>query len=623
MKNILNKTPFIAFGILMGLILPASAEMRSMFSEIRVMPKRIAKLQDRPHIDSNWIIRKAEWNGRDEEDYVKFIQAFGKAVEVGPEHGGCNSITTCLNNPVANILRDLGPAQPEKLSLYADCAKLPYVLRAYFAFKQGLPFSYVSGVKSRMGSVGDIRYSPNGNLMRARYDIVGQDQGLTFRQVLSSLIPQTSTATFRIGYPLLGPNHNNSFQGEDDYSDDRTLARSIPDFYSPAMNRNSIRPGTVIYEPKGHVVIVYDIDNLGRIKYFDAHPDNSISHGFYSHDFVRSNPWIGAGFKNFRPLVLQDATAQSDGSLVGGTVYLKTDSHPDLAGKVSDNQFFGVYHRNVSMSPTDSRTNFLGNWMYGTFRHILYQSPPSDEDLAEDYYMWVRRSLALGVLSETPQDKFQDYLIELCQTVQNRTDAVDRATEARLNKASHPQTLPHNIYGASGDWESYSTSARDANLRRDYINLYKFVADTMNRTPSEQRDKLATDLARLYTSANNDCDVAYTNSRNQSVSVTMETVRDRIYKISFDPYHCPELRWGETGDALATCPSDGTKLAWYNAEQRLRNQWVRDTSVDTGFDLEDLQQHQEGNAGLDYQTPTDVLGLLGQYQKTTWDRNND
>ena len=51
--------------------------------------------------------------------------------------------------------------------------------------------------------------------------------------------------------------------------------------YSPVIDARSIRPGTVIYDPNGHVATIYRIESDGRIRYMDAHPDSSLTRGFY------------------------------------------------------------------------------------------------------------------------------------------------------------------------------------------------------------------------------------------------------------------------------------------------------------------------------------------------------
>ena len=56
--------------------------------------------------------------------------------------------------------------------------------------------------------------------------------------------------------------------------------------------------------------------------------------------------------------------------------------------------------------------------------------------------------------------------------------------------------------------------------------------------------------------------------------------------ISFDPYHCPEQRWGENDPALLAACTDPLKLQWYQAEQYLRNMTERDTKLKTDLPLD-------------------------------------
>ena len=93
------------------------------------------------------------------------------------------------------------------------------------------------------------------------------------------------------------------------------------DFYSPAIAPKSIRPGTVIYDPNGHLAVVWKIEADGRIRYIDAHPDNSLTRGTYDLRFVRASPGMGAGFKNWRPARLGRRRAP-DGALLGGRMVL-------------------------------------------------------------------------------------------------------------------------------------------------------------------------------------------------------------------------------------------------------------------------------------------------------------
>lgn len=86
-----------------------------------------------------------------------------------------------------------------------------------------------------------------------------------------------------------------------------------------------------------------------------------------------------------------------------------------------------------------------------------------------------------------------------------------------------------------------------------------------------------------------DCAMVYENSVGDHVVLDLDDVMDRLFLLSFDPYHCPELRWGAApglhDDELASCPDDEIKLWWYQAEQRLRNIIDRDPDVHTTIDF--------------------------------------
>ena len=212
--------------------------------------------------------RAESWSAADERGYGEFIAALGAS--------GCRTVDACLKSP-ANPFR----AGDAGLRFRADCADLPYFLRFYYAWKRGLPFAHVSAVSPR-GRTRDIRYSPRGNQVAARRDVLSGDDAAS---VMNRLRDTISSATYRI-HPLLEGN----------------------DLYSPAITPRAIRPGTVIYDPNGHLAVVWKVESDGRIRYMDAHPDNSLTRGTYDLRFVRASPGMGAGFKNWRPVRLVGAS---------------------------------------------------------------------------------------------------------------------------------------------------------------------------------------------------------------------------------------------------------------------------------------------------------------------------
>jgi hypothetical protein len=129
------------------------------------------------------------------------------------------------------------------------------MLRAYYAWKNGLPFSYSTAV-TPLGYSKDIRYTARGNVISSRRDLV--DAGLDARRAIPQIVDTISSAHYR--YPP-------AYTG-----------RLLPDHYPVKIARDSIKPGTIIYDPNGHVAVIYKVTAEGRIHYIDTHPDNSLIH---------------------------------------------------------------------------------------------------------------------------------------------------------------------------------------------------------------------------------------------------------------------------------------------------------------------------------------------------------
>jgi hypothetical protein len=53
--------------------------------------------------------------------------------------------------------------------------------------------------------------------------------------------------------------------------------------------------------------------------------------------------------------------------------------------------------------------------------------------------------------------------------------------------------------------------------------------------------------------------------------MNLDKVLENIYKLSFDPYQCAELRWGMTDvESLKSCRFSKDKMDWYQAEHGLK-----------------------------------------------------
>ena len=490
--------------------------------------------------DARWRITKERWSESDEKAWQDFVAALGAA--------DCWTFDQCIKSP-ANPYRHTDP----KTRFYVDCADMPYVLRAYFAWKNGLPFAWQSAMQSADGPGGDIRYSSYGNVVVARDSVPRTANGVSAIPILHTLVNVVSTAMFR----------RNSL------ADDPVM---FSDTYSPRLDREAIVPGTVTYDVNGHASLVWRVESGGRILIFSSHPDHSLSRSFLGKEFLRTGPELGSIFQKFRPLEVVGAKRASNGALVGGRIVAASNAEiPDFSLEQYQGNPAGDPHRWRSAS-----------WVW------------NGENL--DFYTYLRSRLSAGELEYRPVEELRAMMQSLCFDLRSRKQAVEISLGRGIQNMSPPPRLPDNIYGTDGVWELYSTPSRDARLKTGFKEMYDLVVDfikmDMVDAPRLKYDgsDLSGDLLAAYWEQNAACDISYVNSAGRTVELSIDTIVDRLYDLSFDPYQCVERRWGASGVERATCRDGAGKTRWYEAQQYLRNQIDRTYDVDMGYTVEELER---------------------------------
>jgi hypothetical protein len=462
-----------------------------------------------------WRIVKDHWDAADEAGFGAFVTALGDS--------GCNSSQSCLRNP-ANPYRG---SDGRFLDIDVDCAKLPYLLRAYYAWKNGLPFAYVDGVA---GS----RFGHAANRIVSRAGIVDHGGGIDGPAAIRTLLDNVYSGTYRT---------------------DAAQEGAIPaDFYSPALQPGSIHPGTVIYDTNAHVGIVYRVDPSGRIYYMDAHPDFTISRSVYGPQFGQSPAALGGGLKNWRPLQLVGAHWDGAG-LVGG--------HYALARNNQIAYFSLVQYQGTGPGPS---------WSYNGAR------------LA--YYEYARVAVSGGRADFNPVYELQATMGTLCNDLNDRAQAVNQAVANGIAAKLHPSAIPPNIYNSDDtEWESYATPARDARLRAAFVafrqELGRMIGFWLNRDPRIVYDglDLKRDLLAAYDRESAACAITFLTSDKHPVTLSFDDIAHRLFAMSFDPYNCVELRWGGDGSG---CPDQAGKRRWYAIEEQARHDIDRDKGLQGG-----------------------------------------
>jgi hypothetical protein len=196
-----------------------------------------------------------------------------------------------LRDPARNLLHDhLGMGEddggPKAPPIDPDCADLPYYLRAYFAFKLGLPFGFSSCTRGGGGL---------------------PPQCLRWHSSLEP-VPQRATvaATFVDFLRIKVADTVHSGTGRTPAAEDGG------DYYPVALSFAGLRPGTVYADPYGHTLVVArripEADGQSGVLYaVDAQPDGTVSRKrFWRGNFLFAiDPALGsAGFKRFRPVVV-------------------------------------------------------------------------------------------------------------------------------------------------------------------------------------------------------------------------------------------------------------------------------------------------------------------------------
>jgi hypothetical protein len=247
-----------------------------------------------------------------------------------------------------------------------------------------------------------------------------------------------------------------------------------------------------------------------------------------------------------------------------GTVHFM-DGHPDnsfsvkvltqtnaaVGGKAQGGGF-----RNFR--PVDSSLNYLPNASLPDYGLGQYGKGAS-------YAEWVRAQLSGGMALPVGEE-FGQLVGQLCSDIQGRVAAVSAAQAVSEKPLGD---VPPNIYGAEGDWEAFSSPGRDQRLRSSFRGLLQFVSRKASSS------EIANELLAVWNQNQASCKVSYPNSAGAQVRITMNDVQERLFDLSFDPYHCPEMRWGAYPSDTAEFATCNTKSAEhkqrFDDERTLRN----------------------------------------------------
>jgi hypothetical protein len=524
----------------------ASAECSTITREIAVQRKE----PSRPHATGKrvWPVRDA-WNRATENLYSAWIEKlFDAPLDVEPSWPALHEV---LRDRSRNFLfNHLGLREDEKgLIFQPDCADLPYFLRAYFAFKMGLPFGYA---KCTRGDGGQAPKCPEWwNIEKEEPPPAPPEQetapgglfGLIGEPVAPRLPPRPQGLVPGFGYYLRTTVANGvqSGNGRTAADDDNT------DYYPVPLREDTLRPGTIYADPYGHILVLVKRvpqsgDAAGVLLAVDGQPDGTVARKrFWRGNFLAQDPALGSpGFKRFRPIVREK----------NGDLQRLTNAE-------------------IAKDP-----------QYGDFS--LDQSQLSVEDFYD------RMDDVMSPAPLDPARALKETITSLEEQVNTRVTSVENGRKYQ-NSGGAEVAIPDgaSIFETTGAWEDFSTPSRDLRLLIA-IDVVLGFPDRVARRPERYampKDKGVADvkveLESVLASELAARKFSYVRSDGSQWTLALKDIVDRTAELemAYNVNDCVELRWGapDKSDEASTCKRHAPEAqrakmteyrAWFHERRR-------------------------------------------------------
>ncbi len=467
-----------------------------------------------------WGVERA-WDRGTESLYSAWIEKlFDDPLDAEPSWRGIGAL---LGDSERNLLFDhlgMGEDSSGAMKLTPDCADLPYFLRAYFAWKLGLPFAYSSC--SRGSATAPPRCSGWHSNLRPASPPSGANDVARFLGFLRRDVADGV--------------HSGNGRGP--------AASDATDFYPTRIAPGDIRPGTVYADPYGHTLVVVrrvpqTSESSGLLLAVDAQPDATVARKrYWRGNFLFSlDPKLGgAGFKNYRPVVAQ-----------GGTL------------------------RRLSNDEIERHPEF------GDFSLEQYAG---DEDA---FYERVDEMLSPAPLDpmralEDTIDALEEQVRARVRSVENGEEWAAR------NRGTIAMPEGVAIFETTGPWEDFSTPSRDLRLLIAIDVVRNFPDRVMARperytlppgaTPAGIRQALETRLARELDRRS----FTYRRSDGSEWTLTLADVvaRATALEAAYNPNDCVEVRWGAPpgSEEMRTCRRRAPEVQ--RARMESHREWFRE-----------------------------------------------
>ncbi|MGY6274152.1 hypothetical protein [Methylomonas sp. MgM2] len=428
------------------------------------------------------------------------------------------SLEPVLRNAQRNFLYNhLGFNEDKNLPLSPDCADLPYILRAYFAWKVGLPIAF------RNCGRGSAKAAPRCGAATVKSEFVRRSRPQsTFREIYNQLVNAVHSGSARTGL-------------EDESSD----------MYPVALSRETLWPGTVYADPYGHVLVLVkwlpqSEDRPGMLLVADAQPDNTVA---------RKRVWqgtllfaqvknAGPGFKAFRPLVRNPAN---------GWRLLTNEELTDHPG------FFPFSLAQQKLSPDD---------FYAKLAKLVN---PSGLDPIQAY--------------EATLDALLEQLQTRVNSVSNG-EAYVRKNPGKVIPMPGGGAIFQTV-GPWEDYSTPARDMRLLIAIKVLNDFPQSIVrhPELFVMPGKNPEQAAAEVLRAHAGYIRDRSIDYTRSDGSTweLSVAEVLARKPAFEMAYNPNDCPEIRWGAKPGTKEYASCRRHAPAEQRAKMERYRAWFRET----------------------------------------------
>jgi hypothetical protein len=489
-----------------------------------------------------WPLR-ASWDRATENLYSAWIEKlFDAPPDAAPSWPALHVV---LRDRSRNFLfNHLGLREDELNIIYRpDCADLPYFLRAYFAFKMGLPFGYATCSRGGHGQ------APHCGSWAVSHGASTSTERETVPATPAAAAPGDARPPKPQGLPQSFGRYLHTVADAVHSATMRTpLADENTDVYPVALSEDTLRPGTVYADPYGHVLMLVKRipeanGDAGVLFAVDGQPDGTVARKRYwrGNFLFAADPTLGGpGFKRFRPIVRDRSGA------------LRRLTNAEIAA----------------------------NPDYGDF------SLEEGKLGVEDFYDRMD-----DVLSPQPLDPLkamEDAIASLDEQVKTRVTSVENGR--KYQAAGHGEAeMPTGaaIFETNGAWEDFATPSRDLRLLIA-IDVVLHYPERVQRRPGRFAmpfgkgiDAVKSDMENLLANELKNRKFTYTRSDGSAWTLSLRDVIDRAsdLEMAYNLNDCVELRWGAPAgsEEASTCkrhapPAQRAKMSsyriWFHERRR-------------------------------------------------------